>query len=102
MRSAYGAGALVGTAASETIDGLTPYIDALFVPFTDRTTGHDSYAVGRYLRVVPDENEATATVDFNRATNPWCVYDEEFTCPLAPPENWITTAIPAGEKMYRF
>jgi len=42
-----------------------------------------------------------ALVDFNRAINPYCAYDEEFSCPLPPAENWLSFPIPAGEMDYR-
>ena len=69
-----------------------------FIPFRDDTAGAETYAGGRY---VPIEVEVDAAfIDFNRAYNAYCVYDEEFVCPLPPPENWIGDPIPAGEKMY--
>ena len=70
-----------------------------FIPFRDGTCGEASYGGGRYVDV--EQLGEQAFVDFNRARNPWCVYDEEFVCPLPPQENWITEAIPAGEKDYK-
>lgn len=72
----------------------------VFIPFRDGTSGVETYGGGRYVDVV-SVSDASAIVDFNTARNPWCVYDEEFICPLPPTENWITQRIPAGEKMYR-
>ena len=69
-----------------------------FIPFRDGTSGSGTYGGGRYVPIEVGEDEAF--IDFNRAYNPWCVYDEEFTCPLPPASNWITVRIPAGEKMY--
>ena len=57
-----------------------------FIPFRDGTSGATTYGGG--------------AIDFNRAVNPYCVYDEEFVCPLPPTNNWITAPIEAGEKMY--
>lgn len=71
-----------------------------FIPFRDGTCGAESYEGGRYVGVSQGSG-STATIDFNLARNPWCVYDEEFICPLPPAENWITATIRAGEKMYR-
>ncbi len=70
-----------------------------FVPFRDATCGTDSYAGGRYVAVsgLPDE----AILDFNRAHNPFCAYDEDFVCPLPPSANWLACAVPAGEMDYR-
>jgi uncharacterized protein (DUF1684 family) len=42
-----------------------------------------------------------ASIDFDLAANPYCVYDEEFVCPLPPAANRIAVPIAAGEKMYR-
>lgn len=71
----------------------------MFVPFRDGTSGVETYEGGRYLSInVPFD--AQVRVEFNSARNPWCVYDEEFICPLPPAENWIEERVPAGEKMY--
>jgi len=72
----------------------------LFLPFADLTTGTETYGAGRYL-----EPEALADgkilVDFNVAYNPFCAYSENYSCPLPPFENHLTTvAIRAGEKAY--
>ncbi|MCL1694011.1 MAG: DUF1684 domain-containing protein [Actinomycetia bacterium] len=70
-----------------------------FIPFRDGTSGVETYAGGRYVGIDPDA-AGEVIVDFNTAQNPWCVYDEEFTCPLPPAENWIAEPIPAGAKAY--
>ncbi len=70
-----------------------------FVPFRDRTSGVETYEGGRYVGLSLG-SDTKVSVDFNSARNPWCVYDEEFICPLPPAENWISERIPAGEKMY--
>ncbi len=70
----------------------------LFVPFTDLTTGTETYAAGRYLNLDP-----TATgiyvVDFNAAYHPYCYYSDEFDCPFPPPENRLAIAVQAGERL---
>ncbi len=70
----------------------------LFVPFTDETSGIDTYAAGRYLDL-----DLTATgiyiVDFNRAYHPYCLYNPEYDCPYPPPENRLKIAIRAGERL---
>jgi hypothetical protein len=71
-----------------------------FIPFKDGTSGAESYGGGRYVGV-PAETSGTVTIDFNKAQNPWCVYDEEFTCPLPSTENWIAERIPAGAMTYK-
>ena len=37
-------------------------------------------------------------LDFNRATNPPCVFTPFATCPLPTPENVLKVRIEAGEK----
>jgi uncharacterized protein (DUF1684 family) len=75
-------------------------IDArrLFVPFGDATNRRDTYGGGRYLDL---SRSATGLydLDFNRAYNPFCVYDVRYECPLPPRENKLTIEITAGEKM---
>jgi len=75
-----------------------PDEEALFVPFTDATSGGESYGVGRYLRVDAPEGATTATIDFRRATNPWCAYSPFYNCVLPPEENRLAVAIRAGER----
>jgi hypothetical protein len=70
-----------------------------FLAFGDATNGDTTYGGGRYVSVEVDGN--STTVDFNRAANPYCVYDEEYSCPLPPPGNTIAIPIEAGERMYR-
>ena len=74
--------------------------DALFIPFRDATSGTDTYGAGRYV-----EAEALGggryLLDFNRAYNPYCAYNDDWRCPLPLPENWLKVAIRAGEKGFR-
>ncbi len=70
----------------------------LFVPFTDATTGRETYAGGRYLEL-QEEPEQEYVLDFNRAFNPYCAYNEEYACPVVPAENRLPIPIQAGERM---
>jgi uncharacterized protein (DUF1684 family) len=45
--------------------------------------------------------EDRVRLDMNYLYNPSCAYDEEWACPLAPPENRIDASIRAGELVYR-
>ncbi|PVY38529.1 DUF1684 domain-containing protein [Pontibacter virosus] len=74
--------------------------EKLFVPFTDKTNGFDTYGGGRYLDVPFKEGAKTATLDFNRAYSPFCAYNPEYVCPVPPKENRLTVAVEAGEKNY--
>jgi uncharacterized protein len=73
---------------------------SLFIPFTDATSGHETYAGGRYLEV-PAGKGATVTLDFNIAYNPYCAYTHGFSCPIPPQENHLSIAVKAGAKAYR-
>jgi uncharacterized protein (DUF1684 family) len=71
----------------------------LFVPFTDSTSARETYGAGRYLDL--EENETGEYVlDFNKAYNPYCAYNEDYSCPIPPRENRLSLAITAGEKTY--
>jgi uncharacterized protein (DUF1684 family) len=74
------------------------YKDYLFVPFTDATTGNESYGSGRYLEFYKKDIENNLLqIDFNKAYNPYCAYANGFKCPVPPRENRLTIAIKAGE-----
>jgi hypothetical protein len=73
-----------------------PIVD-LFVPFVDTTSGQETYPAGRYLDLHPTAT-GFYTIDFNRAYNPYCAYNESYECPYPPPSNRLTIAIRAGEK----
>ena len=78
------------------------YKNYLFVPFTDLTTGSESYHTGRYLDfMINDIKNDKLMVDFNKAYNPSCAYvDGKYNCPVPPRENSLPVAIVAGEKNY--
>lgn len=65
--------------------------------FNDLTAKSDTYPGGRFLDSDP-VTSGTVTLDFNRAYNPPCAVTPYATCPLAPKENRLAVAIPAGEK----
>jgi len=69
--------------------------------FTDKTTGEETYGVGRYLEfsLNPDSNHVY-TIDFNKAYNPYCAYSSEYTCPIPREEDYLDFAIRAGEKNF--
>jgi len=102
IESSYTMIGVVTISIGESIYQLTVLDDGdggAFIPFRDGTSGTETYAGGRYVGVA-SESSGAVTIDFNTAQNPWCVYDEEFTCPLPAAENWIVKRIPAGAKMY--
>jgi len=70
----------------------------IFIPFKDATSGKETYGGGRYLEAHPLHGDRWL-VDLNAAYHPFCVYNEEFTCPLPPRENWAKVPIRAGERL---
>lgn len=73
--------------------------ESLFLPLRDATSGKESYGAGRYLEPDLEEN-GSVLVDFNYLYNPYCAYNEAFSCPLPPLENWLQVPIRAGEKKF--
>jgi hypothetical protein len=71
--------------------------NGLFFVFNDLTAKNDTYPGGRFLDTGPIVN-GHVELDFNRAYNPPCAVTPYATCPLAPKENRLAIAIPAGEK----
>ena len=73
----------------------------LFIPFTDLTNGHETYGGGRYLdAAVPALDATEIKLDFNQAYNPYCAYNNEYSCPVPPAENRLRVTVPAGEKSF--
>jgi uncharacterized protein (DUF1684 family) len=71
----------------------------LFVPFRDLTNGAETYPAGRYLELDPTPT-GLYDLDFNKAYNPYCAYNEEYDCPYPPASNRLKIPIRAGEKAY--
>ena len=78
------------------------YKDHLFLPFTDGTSGLESYAGGRYLDLDrTDIRDNTILIDFNKAYNPYCAYvSAGYNCPVPPVENRLSVRIEAGERTF--
>lgn len=79
------------------------YGGGVFLPFTDATSGRESYGGGRYLLDTIKgadlgEVEGRTVLDFNFAYNPSCSYSDRYVCPLAPRENRLAARIAAGER----
>ncbi len=71
----------------------------LFLPFKDLTNGIESYGGGRFLDLKIPVGE-TIIIDFNKAYNPYCAYNHNYSCPVPPRVNHLNIAIPAGVKAY--
>ena len=76
------------------------YRDYLFLPFLDDTNGFESYGGGRYIDLDVTE-EDNLVIDFNSAYNPYCVYDEKYSCPIVPRDNYLPLEINAGVKKFK-
>jgi uncharacterized protein (DUF1684 family) len=70
-----------------------------FLPFRDSQAGKETYGAGRYLEPILLEGDRFL-IDFNYAYNPYCAYNERFSCPLPPVENRLKVPIRAGEKVF--
>jgi len=70
-----------------------------FLPFVDSLAGKETYPAGRYLEpeALPGDR---FFVDFNLAYNPYCAYNEMWSCPITPAENRLKVPIRAGEKIF--
>ena len=102
---------LRGTDCRLTALSLVQYAGGLFVPFRDTTSGRETYGGGRYLfdtakdtdglvlEITPGSGEVV--IDFNYAYNASCAYSPRWACPLAPPENYLTIPVRAGELAYK-
>ena len=76
------------------------HYDSLFLPFTDETNGLESYGGGRYIDLsIPTDNKLV--IDFNSAYNPYCAYNDKYSCPIVPRENYLKTRIEAGVKAFK-
>jgi len=70
-----------------------------FIPFVDATGPAETYCAGRYLE--PENlSGGKLHVDFNLAYNPYCAYNDSWSCSLPPRANRIAVRIEAGEKKF--
>ncbi|MGC1241772.1 MAG: DUF1684 domain-containing protein [Chryseosolibacter sp.] len=82
------------------IADMGPFRGNLFLAFGDETSASETYGAGRYLDVTKTPGSTTIKLDFNLAYNPYCAYNNSFSCPLPPRENMLSIPIRAGEKVY--
>ena len=71
----------------------------LFLPFSDLTSGNETYGGGRYIDLEIPKGK-TITIDFNQAYNPYCAYNPKYSCPIVPAENELLTNVNAGVKKF--
>ena len=78
------------------------YKDYLFLPFTDATSSNESYGGGRYMDVMTtsENTDGTIELNFNNTYNPYCAYNDKYSCPLTPRKNHLDLEIKAGIKVF--
>ena len=79
------------------------YKNYLFLPFTDDTSGNESYGGGRYIDVMTTDikKDNTILLNFNNTYNPYCAYNDKYSCPLTPKKNHLNIEINAGVKTFK-
>ncbi len=83
------------------LDGVleTPQSTQLWFILRDQTSGQETYPAGRFLYAdLPKAGKVV--LDFNKSYNPPCAFTAFATCPLPPPQNWMSVRIEAGELDY--
>jgi uncharacterized protein (DUF1684 family) len=83
---------------------LEGYGGGVFLSFRDATSGGETYGAGRYLLDTVKGADLgmegdRMVLDFNLAYQPSCSYDPVWACPLAPPDNRMSVAVRAGERL---
>jgi uncharacterized protein len=73
--------------------------NGMYVVFADKTSGVTTYGACRSIMVSNPGEDGTVVLDFNRALNLPCAFSGMPVCPVAPPENRLTFAVEAGEKI---
>jgi uncharacterized protein (DUF1684 family) len=74
--------------------------ETLWFIFADRTSGNETYGAGRFLYSDGMPENGKLLLDFNKAYNPPCAFNEYSTCPLPPLENRLDLRVTAGEKTF--
>ena len=91
--------------AELTLYWLGGYGGGVFLPFTDATSGTETYGGGRYLldtiksADLGTDAEGRTILDFNFAYHPSCAYSPRYICPLSPRANRLPADIRAGERL---
>lgn len=69
--------------------------------FTDKTTGEETYGVGRYLDFELNADiDFLYTIDFNRAYSPYCSYSPKYSCAVPTKDDYLDIEVKAGEKKF--
>jgi len=73
--------------------------DYLFLPFSDLSSGNESYIGGKYIDLKIPKGKLIV-IDFNTSYNPYCAYNHKYSCPKVPLENDLNIKIRAGVKKF--
>jgi hypothetical protein len=78
------------------------YPETMSIWFTDSTTGHETYEVGRYLDAGDDQHDPSHryVIDLNKVYNPYCAYSPMYSCAVPRKEDRIEIALRVGERKY--
>jgi uncharacterized protein (DUF1684 family) len=78
------------------------YKSMLSLWFTDKTTGKETYGVGRYIELGEENPDPSFlyTIDLNKAFNPYCAYSDLFSCAIPRKEDHLDIALRVGEMKY--
>jgi len=71
--------------------------DYLFVPYGDSSNGLETYGGGKYLSLHAEPKDSLI-LDFNQSYNPYCAYNDQYSCPIPPKENLLNVPILAGAR----
>lgn len=83
---------------ADTLEGIDQ--KGFMLIFADATSGKETYPAARYLNTGAPVN-GRVTIDFNRAYNPPCVYNEQYACPFPRANKRLPIRVEAGMKWYR-
>lgn len=78
------------------------YKDYLFLPYFDKTNGNSTYKGGRFVDVftTDEQEDGTILIDFNKSYNPYCAYNDKYSCPITPRDNYLAIEVTAGVKKH--
>lgn len=72
----------------------------LYFVFRDESSGTETYEAARFL-YADLESDGRVFLDFNKAYNPPCAFNQYTTCPLPLKQNILPVKVLAGEQAYR-
>jgi uncharacterized protein (DUF1684 family) len=76
--------------------------NVLSVWYTDATTGKETYGVGRYVEIEPEnpDPDHLYVVNLNNSHNPYCAYNHAYSCAVPTAEDHLPVPVRAGELKY--